>query len=121
MLQRAVTLLFATAFTHPHTLVYSLCRYDDLLSALGDRKDVLDKALFQANEFEELYAAAMDWMGRTNARLKGEGPIHSELEEVKQQVEDHKVCMCIEGAMALWSARQRTCVRVHTLCAYVRI
>ena len=86
------------AFTHSAELVFASPRYDDLLSAVSDRKDALDKALFQANEFDELYTAAMDWMGGTYARLKGEGPIHSELEEVKQQVEDHKVggvCMCV--------------------------
>ena len=79
------------AFTHSAMLVFASPRYDDLLSAVSDRKDALDKALFQANEFDELYTTAMDWMGQTYAKLKEEGPIHSELEEVKQQVEDHKV------------------------------
>ena len=105
-------MLCATALTHPHALLYSSCRYDDLLSAMGDHKDALEKALFQANEFEELYAAAMDWMGRTNDRLKGEGPIHSELDEVKQQVEDHKVCMYTEGAIGHVGCKA-TCVRVY--------
>ena len=113
-------MLCATALAHPHALLYSSCRYDDLLSAMGDHKDALEKALFQANEFEELYAGAMDWMGRTNDRLKGEGPIHSELDEVKQQVEDHKVCMYTEGAIGHVGCKA-TYVRVYVcvLCMYL--
>ena len=87
-----------STYIHLFTLVVINCllfRYDDLLSALSDRKNVLDKSLFQAKEFDELYNEAMEWMGGAYAKLKGEEPIHSELEEVKQQLEDHKVSVCV--------------------------
>ena len=75
------------------SLLSPYCRYEDLLAGLGDRGQQLDVAKTQAEEFDLMYNDVLSWLNEKELEQEREEPIHSELEAVKKQLEDHKVCL----------------------------
>ena len=51
----------------------------------------LQDALDRANQFDQLYTSLHDQLRKAEEAESKQEPIHSEVEAVKQQMEDHKV------------------------------
>lgn len=51
----------------------------------------LQDALDRANQFDQLYTNLHDQLRKAEEAESKQEPIHSEVEAVKQQMEDHKV------------------------------
>ena len=76
-------------------------RYEDLLTAYDDRKHQLDRALSQAEEFDEMYNKLMEWLEEVEKKQGNMEPIHSDLDAVQQQLEDNKVCVCTRACVSV--------------------
>ena len=77
-------------------LIYFIytCTYDQLVRQsvfCAMEQAELQDALDRANQFDQLYTNLHDQLRKAEEAESKQEPIHSEVEAVKQQMEDHKV------------------------------
>ncbi len=77
-----------------HLIYYIILLYDQLVSQsvfCAMEQAELQDALERANQFDQLYTNLHDQLRKAEEAESKQEPIHSEVEAVKQQMEDHKV------------------------------
>ena len=72
------------------SFVYMTNWYVNLYSNAMEQAQLQD-ALDRANQFDQLYTSLHDLLRKAEEAESKQEPIHSEVEAVKQQMEDHKV------------------------------
>ena len=68
--------------------------YEDLVRSAGARKRVLDDGLVQATNFASNWSETMAAITAKHTELEQLSPVGVDIDTVKTQLEEYKVCVC---------------------------
>ena len=75
--------------------------YEDLVRSAGARKRVLDDGLVQATNFASNWSETMAAITAKHTELEQLSPVGVDIDTVKTQLEEYKVCVCGKQFLSL--------------------